>query len=94
MVFLSALRVGDQVITSPRHIVSKLCSHWLPTFVFRSTSDSAAAEIFNDLNECYPWDWSAYRFIHRASVQRTISKIWHDSSPGEDGIPYSAYQAN
>eukprot|EP00973_Karenia_brevis_P002785 378797-Karenia_brevis.AAC.1 len=61
----------------------------LEMFGHKPVDDSAVAELLSGLQ---PWDWSgAVVAGPEAFAKRILAS--HDSSPGVDGIPYSAYKA-
>ena len=89
---LSAILGPDNTIecTSTPKILGSLVNYWKPIFDGSNVnfSSEAANEVFNQTNSD-SWDFSEYRLPGLNTFEYVISKA-KDSSPGKDGLPYSA----
>ena len=90
-----ANNLGEIVTDEPPQIITALAKHWAP-FLDGSKNNyhaDVACGILDSLVDKGNWNWSQVRLPNCFNFSKVVAKT-PDSSPGYDGLPYSAHHSH
>ena len=88
---LTAVRLGDEIISNPQDVAAALGQGWAKTFAVAPVIDEHRAKVYLD-EYAVPLDFTSCTVPSRESIAHMINKMSH-SAPGPDGLPYAAWKA-